>query len=40
MYAEERLLEHLYAFVQHKVAVNDLLRAAEKLLSMHQPMTE
>ena len=39
-YPEERLLEHLDAFIQHKVAFRGLLRAAEKLLKMHQQMTE
>jgi hypothetical protein len=39
-YAEERLLEHLDEFIQHKVAFNGLLRATEKLLKMHQQMTE
>ena len=39
-YAEERLLEHLDEFIQHKVAFNGLLRATEKLLNMHQQMTE
>ena len=28
-YPEERLLEHLYAFIQHKVAFSGLLRAPE-----------
>ena len=39
-YPEERLLEHLDAFIQHKVAFSGLLRATEKLLKMHQQMTE